>query len=60
MTKKIEIKGKTKEAYDHVGAEYDSWYWTEGSVRLRKGLKDRVLSTVMEVLKKKKNPKLYI
>ena len=58
MAKKIEIKGKTKEAYDHVGAEYDSWYWTKGSVKLRERLKGRVLSVIREISKEKKKPKI--
>lgn len=43
---KAEVKERTREAYDKVGADYDNWYWSKGAQKLRQRLTERVLELV--------------
>jgi ubiquinone/menaquinone biosynthesis C-methylase UbiE len=54
----MDVKEKTQRAYDKVGEDYDSWYWTAESRRLREGLQARVLKILKKELEGEKRPKI--
>jgi ubiquinone/menaquinone biosynthesis C-methylase UbiE len=56
---KVEIKERTRKAYNKVGPDYDNWYWMKKSKELRAGLTERVIETLKKELKtQNRKPKI--
>lgn len=49
--KKEKAREKTLRAYDRIGPDYDSWYWTKRAQELRAGLTERVIEILQSELK---------
>jgi len=54
VASKAKIKEKTRRAYEKVGTEYDSWYWSKSSRELREGLRKKVIRTIKGSMPAKK------
>ncbi len=47
------VKERTRQAYNKVGSDYDSWYWFKKAKELRAGLKDEVIGLLKKELSEK-------